>query len=90
MEKFTIAERYTNENETPIQVGDKIKVFPTEEWKLQGLKLKDEYLEEYGGAFLKVEDIKHDNGIFFYTCSTVDSEIVPILFVDSDIKYVLR
>ena len=90
MEKFTIAERYTNENETPIQIGDKIKVFPTEEWKKQGLKLHDEFMETYGGSFLKVIDVKHDNGVFFYTGSTVDGVRVPIEFVDSDIEFVLR
>lgn len=90
MEKFTIAERYTNENETPIQVGDKVKIVPVEEWKSQGVQFYDKSMDKYGSSFLKVEDIKHDNGVFFYTCSTVDNEIVPIEFVDSDIEYVLR
>lgn len=90
MEKFTIAERYTNENETPVQVGDKIKVVPVEEWKAQGVEFYDKDIEKYGSSFLKVEDIKHDNGIFFYTGSTVNGVRVPIEFVDSDIEYVLR
>ena len=34
MEKFTIAERYTNENETPVQVGDKIKHLIHIKWNI--------------------------------------------------------
>ena len=90
MEKFTIAERYEGEGTTPVQVGDKIKVVPVEEWKAQGLKLHDKFMEKYGSAFLKVESINYTHGIYLYTCSTIDSEIVPIEFVDSDIEYVLR
>ena len=91
MEKFTIAERYTNKNETPIEVGDKIKIISSAEFKAQNVKFHDqELLEKLAGNFYKVEKIEHWAGVFLYYCTDVDENEIPIQFVDSDIEYVLR
>lgn len=91
MEKFTIAERYTNENETPVQVGDKIKIISYTEFKVQNVKFHDQkLLEKLAGNFYKVQKIEHWAGVFLYYCTDIDKNEIPIQFVDSDIEYVLR
>ena len=91
MEKFTIAERHVSEEETPIQIGDKIKVVPIEEFKAQNVKFHDQkLLEKLAGNFYKVNKIEQWAGVFLYYCTDIDNKEVPIQFVDSDIEYVLR
>lgn len=91
MEKFTIAERYISEDKTPIEVGDKVKILPLEKFKAENVVFHDEeLLKRVSDNFFKVKKIEQWGGLFFYYCTDVYENEIPIPFVDSDIEYVLR
>ena len=91
MERFTIAERYISEDKTPIEVGDKVKILPLEKFKAENVMFHDnELLKRVSDNFFKVKKVEHWGGIFFYYCTDVYENEIPIPFVDSDIEYVLR